>query len=150
MVIQLCHNGTQSNFEKYIDYLIAAIKEEFPDMPIIISLIDTVGTYNPELYPEFDKGCIDMNSSHNRFWSLVAKHKQLENETNGIYIAWNMFIQPTAYSIPTRLLKQPESLSMDIFDNFSKTGAGYYYHPGTLAHAAWAYQLYAMAKWILL
>lgn len=152
VIIQLAFNDPQQDYETNIDLLITAIKSEYPNMIVLISLIDAAGTYWPEEYPEIDYagGNLLNDSLHGKMYNLIAKGKSLHNPSNKVYFLPNYFIQPTGLAVTGRDIMPPESLADSRYRMYAEHGAGPNYHPSTFAHAAWGYQLYALIKYVLM
>lgn len=151
VIIQLGFNDVEGDVATNIQLMINVIKDEFPNMIVIISLIDAAGTYFPELYPDYDHTSIDMlnDGLHGKMYNLIAAGKAMENVNNKIFFCPNYFIQPTAEAVAFRNVNFPESLANSYFQFKTEHGAGNNYHPNTYAHAAWGYQLYALIKYTL-
>lgn len=151
VVIQTGFNDTEANWLADIQLMIDSIKDEYPDMIIIVSTIDASGTYFPEKYPKFDAASYNLlgDTLHAKMWNLLNSAKALENTENKIYYCPNYFIQPTATAVAYRNVDFPESLANSEFSFKTEHGAGNNYHPNTYAHAAWGYQLYALIKYTL-
>ena len=148
--IQLGFNDNESNYIEDLKLMIKAIREEYPNMPIIVSLIDGTGTYNKELYPEMNPADISLtHNTHHKMHSLMA---QIQNETfpSGIYILGSYFIQSTAYSVALKPYMQPQNVKYENFrPYYVENGSSPDLHPGTYAHCDWAYQFSALIKYIM-
>ena len=151
IVIQLSHNNNNNEFSQNMPLLIKAIRNEYPNIPILLSLIDETGTYNVERYPEFDYESLLFGGLHTNIWKDIDTCKILAAQFEKVHFCPSNFIQPTAYSVATRQVNKAQSL-IEMQPDFvlgNETGAGPALHPSGYAHAAWAYQMLAMIKWIL-
>lgn len=149
--IQLGFNDVASEFRTNLPLLINAIKTEFPNMIILISMIDASGTLFPEQYQMFNKAGVDLlnNEIHRKIFGLIDFVKGLESTSNRIYFCPNYFIQPTAWGVATRDINYPEFLANPIlpFMMQQEHGSSSRYHPNTYAHAAWGYQEDSLCKY---
>jgi hypothetical protein len=154
ITIQLSFNDVVAEFKTNIVLLIATIKSEFPNMIILLSIIDASGTLFPDKYPMFNYEGIDMlnDDLHRRMFAYVSFFKSLEDPANKVYLCPNYFIQPTAWGVATRDVNAPEYMANPIvpFMMQQEHGAGPNYHPNTYAHAAWAYQKDSLVKFTAL
>lgn len=151
VVIQLGFNDVEANFIADLTLLVNDIKTEFPNMIVIISIVDAAGTFFPEKYPMFDATSVNMvgDALHSKMYNLVTAAMALENVEENIFFCPNFFIQPTAWGVAYRDIDFPESLANPDFILKTAHGAGNNYHPNTIAHAAWGYQLYSLIKYTL-
>lgn len=152
ITISLGFNDTQANYELYIDYMVASIREEFPTTPIVINLLDAAGTYYPELYPTVSSDGSNMlgDALHAKMYAMLAKGQSLHDESGKVFFCPNYFIQPTGFGVTTRPSNLPEGITGAGFEFNIETGSGSNYHPSTFAHASWGYQLLSLIKYILL
>lgn len=149
IVITLTHNQNAAAYEQNMPLLIKAIKNEFPDIPIILNAIDCTGSYNSDLYPEFDASSLKFTALHGQIISVVPIIKNLVSSFTNVWYCPCNFIQPTAWSTTYREPDLPENYFNMGFKVYVKTGVGPDYHPSAFAHASWAYELLACIKWIL-
>jgi hypothetical protein len=149
VIIQLGFNDTEADYKTNVPLMIARIKSEFPNMVVIVSIIDQAGTYYPELYPSVDYASTFMGFGqlHDKMYNLASFAKGLEDSTSRVYFAPCYFIQPTALGVTTREVNYPEYIADPKFIMGKGHGGGYTYHPNTFAHASWAYQLDALVKY---
>lgn len=156
--IQLGFNDDIANSFDNIKLLVKAIKNEYQNMEVMVSLIDEAGTYYPEKYTEYDSQQVRLNTwtqagskLHHKMYTLVSKMASDDFliPSNGIYFCPNYFIQPTAYSLTVR--ECPNAASISGFEKLPynvEVGSGPHVHPSTIAHAAWGYQFAALIKHI--
>ena len=150
VVIQLGFNDLSSDYQTNLPLLIARIKEEFPNMIIVINVIDSAGTYFPDLYStSFNYSGIDLlgDALHAKMWGLINFVKAQENTANRVFACLNYFVQPTAWGVTTRDINYPESIANPAFQMQQEHGAGSNYHPNTYAHSSWAYHLDSLIKY---
>ena len=156
--IQLGFNDIYANYLADIKLLIKAIKNEYPNIRVILSVLDEAGTYYPEKYPQYDANDVKLNTFthqgmllHEKMYNIITDvmNDSFLVEGNGIFLLGNYFVQPTAYSVAVRECPNAGSLSgFDVPYNVV-TGSGPHIHPSTIAHATWAYQFTALIKHIL-
>lgn len=151
VVIQLGFNDDEAAAIANIQLMIDVIKAEYPTMIVIISSIDSAGTYFPEKYPMFDASSVGLFGSglHSKMYNLCNGFKAMENVGSKIFYCPNYFIQPTAWGVAFRDVAFPENMINGNFPFKTEHGAGCEYHPNNYAHAAWGYQLYSLIKYTL-
>lgn len=153
IVLQLSHNngGNVNFYEEDMPLLIKAIKNEYPNIPIILSAIDETGCYNTQLYPMVSAIDAIYASLHTQIVKVAGIIKSLVADFENVWQCPNNFIQPTALSMTTRPVNRAESLvaENDLFKFGAEIGMGPNFHPNAYANAAWAYEMLACIKWVL-
>ena len=150
-----------STYTQDMQYLINAIKEEFPNMIIAISFIDASGCYYPELWDgwqgaEKDISFLEpMNSTngygyckrlHDKMFDAYNSIKALENTVNSIYFINNNVIEPTANSVPRSDYSEPGLYGLKQYRPWANDA--YAYHPSNEAHSIWGYHNYSFINFI--
>ena len=152
--IQLSQNSSLTQFQNNIPNIISIIKNELPNVKIILMVNDAVCSYFPEEYPEYKEADITQSngfSSHLSNLSIFNYLKTtIENEVNNIYVLANLFTAPDAKSCPTVVVNSSDSIGSNEIIQFNNQlyGLGTYAHPNNKAHSAWGYQLYSLLKYI--
>ena len=151
VVINLNHNSSLSSYQENIPKIVSKIKEEYPNMIIILMSIDETGTYFPDKYPDHYVNSLKTNGLHDKNLSIYKWFREnLENEENKIYVCSGNLIQPTVLSYPSIEMQKASFISDISKEYFAKSdGGGPNYHPNNIAHSAWGYQLYSLIKWTL-
>lgn len=70
----------------------------------------------------------------------------LENTDNDVYVINNLAVQPTAFSTPCIIYKEPGLFGKTNYFPFATNS--YAYHPNNNAHLCWGYQLYSWTNYI--
>ena len=167
VLIQLGYNQlynttgeTRNNYLAQLNQMITTIKEEYPDIYVLLSLPDTAGTYYPELFPEYigesdDIYSLDfMNgtakSAHDKIAYMNKDLMEIADEDNKIYYVPTYFASPLCYGASIREISEVCYLSNGKNKSFVQEGGLPYLHPNNAAHANWAYQIYSLIKYTLL
>jgi len=140
--------------------MITTIKEEYPDVYVLLSLPDTAGTYYPELFPEYigegdDIYSLDFmtgtaKSAHDKMAYMNKDLMEIADEDNKIYYVPTYFASPLCYGASIREISEVCYLSNGKNKSFVQEGGLPYLHPNNAAHANWAYQIYSLIKYTLL
>lgn len=154
-ISQLGFNDVETPSENDADYpdfientrlLIKAIREEFPNITIGISMIDSAGGYFPQYYREYsNEGFFNMlgNGLHKKVFNWIEKIYNLCSEADNVYFIPNYFIQPTIKGCHFYDLVGADG-------EVSKyVGTNGNYHPNNIAHSAWGQQIYNWIKWTI-
>lgn len=167
VLIQLGYNqlyntegGTRDNYLSQLNQMITTIKEEYPDVYVLLSLPDTAGTYYPELFPEYigegdDIYSLDFmtgtaKSAHDKMAYMNKDLMEIADEDNKIYYVPTYFASPLCYGASIREISEVCYLSNGKNKSFVQEGGLPYLHPNNAAHANWAYQIYSLIKYTLL
>ena len=155
-ISQLGFNDVETPKDNDADYpdfventrlLIKAIKEEFPDMIIGISMIDSAGGYFPQYYREYsNEDFLNMlgNGLHSKIFNWIEKIYNICSEADNVYFIPNYFIQPTIKGCQWYdLIGTDGEVSKYVGTNGN-------YHPNNIAHSAWGQQIYNWIKWTLI
>ena len=151
VVINLNHNSSLSEYQTNITNVVNKIKQEYPNMIIILMSIDEIGTYFPNKYSDYYVNSLGKNGLHDKNLTIYKWIREnLENESNKIYVCSGNLIQPTVFSYPSIEMELSYSAgdASNLY-NSKSDGGGPNYHPNNRAHSAWGYQLYALIKWTL-
>lgn len=151
VVINLNHNSSLSEYQTNITNVVNKIKQEYPNMIIILMSIDETGTYFPDKYPDHYVNYLLTNGLHDKNLSIYKWIREnLEDEENKIYVCSGNLIQPTVFSYPSIEMELSYSAgNASNLYNSKSDGGGPNWHPNNRAHSAWGYQLYALIKWTL-
>lgn len=167
VLIQLGYNqrysaeGTaKTNYIQNLTEMINTIRQEYPNVYILLSLPDTAGTYFPRQFPnyEFDSPLYGL-----RFTSGTAKvpHDQISymnqdlldlcNESNKIFYCPSYFASPLCRGTSYRECNEvADYVESNVFSQIRiHTGGLPYLHPNCAAHANWAQQMYGLIKYTL-
>ena len=151
VVINLNHNSSLSEYQTNITNVVNKIKQEYPNMIIILMSIDETGTYFPNKYSDYYVNSLGKNGLHDKNLTIYKWIREnLENESNKIYVCSGNLIQPTVFSYPSIEMELSYSAgNASNLYNSKSDGGGPHFHPNNRAHSAWGYQLYALIKWTL-
>ena len=160
IVVQLSHNQNSEAFATNLPLLLKALKNEYPDIPVLVSLLDETGCYNHDIYPMFNPSNLEYTALHEQCINDIDVCKEMESTFEGVYYCPSNFIQPTAFSVPFRHVDKAETFvndfateklgSLSDYGEFNvRTNVGPNYHPSCIAHSAWSYHMLAMIKWVL-
>lgn len=158
IAIQLGFNGM--NFDDY-DAIISDIHSEYPNIPIILQLMDSPGTYFVSKYQEYCKkyGIFSCDYTiglaktyHNNFVSINNQIMERENESNNIYYCPSFFVQPSVFAVPTAEYMNPAAFARNNIELTAhiEIGSTPHLHPNNVAHACAGYEMYALLKWLLI
>lgn len=159
ITLQLGFNDEQANYATDMQLLIDAIKAEFPNMVIIISVIGATGTFYPELWQGWEQSGKDisllepMNVTdgfgyckrlHDKMFYLYGDAVGLEDKPNDVYFLPNNLIQPTADSVGHIELTEYDGKTYKI----PYATSAFAYHPNSYAHSCWGYHLYSLINYL--
>ena len=148
VVINLNHNSSFEEYKTNIPRVIEKIKQEYPNMIIILMSIDQTGTYSPSKYP--DSFIETLNNLHDKNIQIYEYiEDNLVDEENGIYLCSGNLVQPTVQSYPSLDYMRAEMYGGNEVYNSKSRGGAPQWHPNNHAHSAWGYQLYSLIKWTM-
>jgi hypothetical protein len=149
VVIQLGMNDVLSEWKTYMPQIVNSIKTEFPDMKVIISVLDGCTCNYPSLYPNYQNIFFDnFRSAHTKL--MEAYCYALDNwqdEENGIYVLYSGMVMPMPMSCNVRETDGSFDGSIKRYvgvDSIERVP-----HPSRYAHQEIGYLLYSCIKWIL-
>ncbi|MCF2553450.1 hypothetical protein, partial [Bacteroides caecigallinarum] len=169
VLIQLGYNqkyaengGARTKYITELKQIIDTIKEEYPNICILLSLPDTAGTYFPQYFPDYfgdGKDIYPMDfmigttkTFHDSISFMNTDLISMADEVNKIFYCPTFFASPSCIGGSHRHVN-------DFAFYSSKSSAQLYnvqcgtlptYHPNNAAHASWAYQIYSLIKYTLL
>lgn len=148
VVINLNHNSTFEEYKTNIPKIIEKIKQEYPNMIIILMSIDETGTYFPQKYPDSYINTLRyLHDKNIQIYEYIRDN--LVNEENKIYLCSGNLVQPTVRSYPSLDYVKAEMYGSNYVYNAKSNGGGPEWHPNNHAHSAWGYQLYSLIKWTM-
>ena len=150
VVLQLGMNDTNINeWKEYTNSMISTIKQEYPTIKIIVSVLDGCSCNYPSLYPNYREIFFDnYNECHTRLMEAYSYAiDNIQDESNGIYVIYSGMVMPMPTTCNVREIG-------GTFDGVGKRYVGVdsierVPHPSRYAHAEIGYLLYSCIKWIL-
>ena len=145
---------TKADYDKFISYA----RDVFPDAVIGLGVPHVAGTYYPRFFPNYVNSerwnpMLSMSSyATNHYNTMVVLNSMEEDssyEENNVFVLPTYFVNPAAKAIPAMEVNEPCS---DFGKNeplYEPKGQAPNVHVGGIAHAAYAYQLYAWIKWTI-
>lgn len=158
--IQLGFNDTTelAVWSENMDFMIRAIKEEFPSMIIVYTMIDAAGSYYPELWSGWDANQKEISffeaydnvnywgvqaSLHDRITARFNAAKAIEIQADDIYFLASNLVQPSAMSVPHTTINE-SGIGIVSY----RPLPSYPYHPNNYAHACWGYHFYSFLNYL--
>lgn len=157
VIIQLGQNdidrigasGVQSAFDN-IKLIVNAIKEEYPDMIVIVAQSDRPGTMFPNYYGYSGYDCRITMGGHyktRQLVSLLQTEYEGTKEDSGIYFCPNFYTMHSAeamdfYSVQDLRTMGDTECKVKNYSNSPDA------HPSAVARCDWAYTIYSMIRWI--
>ena len=150
IVISLGHNDFARHsvelFKSYLVEMINSIREELPNVYIIITLSPPIiGAWNPELYPSYENIPtplhIERYYENANYW--IEYFRDYDEIGNKTFLLPNYYVTPTAEGF-----KNIEYIDGAGNKKYIPYGDGISIHPNYKAHANWGYQLYSLLKYI--
>ena len=153
IVISMASNTSLAEYQGNVGTIISIIQTELPNVPIVLMVIDEVGTMFPIDYPDYIPSEIEFGGLHAKNISIYEYIRDnVENESNGIYLLGAGWIQPTAIGLPTIRYDSSDSAERDVktlgINIKDPEIVGHSYHPNNIVHEALGYELYSMLKYI--
>lgn len=166
IIYQLGFNGYNTTNELKI---LTSIKEEHPDMKLILSIIDIAHTNYPSLYPNWS-GISGLSSSiHNTRNNQLNHFKWVVDtlstktytsngtqytftEENGVYAVYSGCVIPIPFGQGYRVLVDDLNSSFGNIETYHYVGldkSEAKLHPSRFAHQKIGYLIYSMIKWIM-
>ncbi len=157
IIIQLGQNdidrigasGVQSAFDN-IKLIVASIKEEYPDIVVIVAQSDRPGTLFPNYYgyPGYDcRITVGGHYKTRQLVSLLQNEYEGTKENDAIYYCPNFYTMHSADAMDFYSVQNLRTMSdTDCkIKNFSNSPDA---HPSAVARCDWAYTIYSMIRWI--
>ncbi len=148
-------------YSQLMQLAVDAVKEEYPNMPVFISGLDTRSTYFPELYPNFSIPK-KVNSNLNGNWAFCKQlytdfyttGKGVNEDANKAWIlpmfwtdptAWGWNLEPVGNATTDNPLVPAtiNDYTWKVRDNADAV------HPGGFAHNDWGHQLISLIAYSL-
>ena len=149
--------GTLADYIQNQKWFAEYMTENYPDVFVGIFVPDVAGTYWIDRYPEF----IVTSNSPIKSSSRLDKMQEICTTFNAnslypkVYPMPAFFTAPTAYGLMLQPVPSPEVICDVTGNNAYKFNRqkciGDYPsgHPGSMAHATWAYQIYSWIKYTM-
>lgn len=152
VVISLTHNTSLSEYQNNIAGVISTIRSEYPNIKIILMVMDESATFFIDDYKNYAKDSVyTPGNLHTKNISIYQYIKEnIENESNNVFLLSANLIQPTAEGFPTKVLPYAYNLTSDekMHVKTNEVG-GPSYHPNNLTHASFGYQIYSIVQWTM-
>lgn len=145
---------TKADYDEFISY----VRDVFPEAVIGLGVPHVAGTYYPRFFPNYVNSerwnpMLNMSPyATNHYNTMVVLNGMDEDssyEGNNVFVLPTYFVNPSAKAIPAMEVNEPCS---DFGKNeplYEPKGQAPNVHVGGIAHAAYAYQLYAWIKWTI-
>ena len=152
VVISLTHNTSLSEYQNNIAGIISTIRSEYPNIKIILMVMDESATFFIDEYENYSKDSVyTPGNLHTKNISIYQYIKEnIENESNNVFLLSANLTQPTAEGFPTKVLPYAYNLISDEKMHVKTNEvSGPSYHPNNLTHASFGYQIYSIVQWTM-
>lgn len=152
VVISLTHNTLLDEYQRNIAGIISTIRSEYPNIKIILMVMDESATFFIDEYENYSKDSVyTPDFLHEKNVSIYRYIKEnVENESNSVFLLSANLTQPTAEGFPTKVLPFAYNLTSDEKAHVKTNEvSGPSYHPNNLTHASFGYQIYSIIQWTM-
>ena len=152
VVISLTHNTSLGEYQNNIAGIISTIRSEYPNIKIILMVMDESATFFIDDYKNYAKDSVyTPGNLHTKNISIYQYIKEnIENESNNVFLLSANLTQPTAEGFPTKVLPYAYNLTSDEKMHVKTNEvSGPSYHPNNLTHASFGYQIYSIVQWTM-
>lgn len=149
-------------YKQNFDTILNSIKEEYPNVKVLLGFPDVPSSYFMRYYPEyFQNSEYDTQHPMNMFYgrarnmhnscALMTKDvMEICKDHDNAYFVPIYFVTPGPIGMPTRNISELGSLALNDqrLKLFDSTDNEPICHPNCIAHANFAYQIYSMIKYL--
>ena len=153
VVIQLGMNGNFDDWKNSVQSMIQSIKDEYPNMIVIVSLLCACTCNYPSMYPNWDNIYFGdyANAKQTLTSSFVWAIDNLQNEENGIYVIYTGSTMPMPYCCNSReIVNEMSEFQPNLKRYVGVDAIERVKHPSRFGHQAVGYELYSAIKWVML
>ena len=153
VVIQLGMNGNFDGWKNSVPSMIQSIKDEYPNMIVIVSLLCACACNYPSMYPNWDNIYFEdyANAKQTLTSSFVWAIDNLQNEENGIYVIYTGSTMPMPYCCNSReIVNEMSEFQPNLKRYVGVDAIERVKHPSRFGHQAVGYELYSAIKWVML
>ena len=153
VVIQLGMNGNFDDWKNSVPSMIQSIKDEYPNMIVIVSLLCACTCNYPSMYPNWDNIYFGdyANAKQTLTSSFVWAIDNLQDEENGIYVIYTGSTMPMPYCCNSReIINEMSEFQPNLKRYVGVDAIERVKHPSRFGHQAVGYELYSAIKWVML